>query len=166
MIPATNRGPRGSTPRRTAGSDTGTLRGEPVEFEFEHLAAGSSAESRLDDAVRVEDEGGGGLEHVEVLGDVGPVRQIDVEVTNTFVCAGDLRQGSMNSRAAGAELGAELQQGRDFAEPVRSEPAGLDDLVGDVALGPRLAPPQVSADGERHHQEGGDGDERGDEVHN
>ena len=71
-----------------------------------------SAEAGLHNAVRVEDQRRRRLQHMEVLGDVGAMGQIDVEVGDAVEASGDVGQGAVHGGAAGAHLGAELQQGR------------------------------------------------------
>ena len=79
----------------------------------------------------IEDQRGRGLQHVEVLGDVGAMRQVDVEVRHALVAVGDIRKSAVHAGAAGAHLGAELQQRRALAERFGAQAARLDDLVGD-----------------------------------
>ena len=96
----------------------------------------------------------------------GRRKRDEVEVADAVVRIGDARQRAVHAGAAGAQLGAELQQRRHLAETVGAEPLGLDDLVEDVTVRTRLAPAQIDAEGHRQREERGDGDEGGDEVHN
>ena len=100
---AAKRGPRGSMPRggaaASACSDIRCLCRQPIELEFEDVAVGHAAEAGLHDAVAIEHERGRCLQDVEVLGDVGTVGEVDVEVA-------DARRGRRRPpRACGARRG-------------------------------------------------------------
>ena len=109
---AAKRGPRGSMPFGEAGramSDTGILGGHTTEFEFHGAATRRAAEPGLDDPVAVEDEGRRRLQHVEVLGDIGTVGEVHVEVEHPVVRVGDRAERAVHAGAARAHLGAELE---------------------------------------------------------
>ena len=72
----------------------------------------------------------------------------------------------MHARAARAQLGAELQERGEFAEPSAPRRSRLDDLVDDVTLRAALPPLQEDADGDRRRQEEGEAYESAHEGHN
>ena len=97
---------------------------------------------------------------MEVLGDVGAVGEVDVEVQHAVAFAGDRAEGAVHARAPAAHLGAELQERRLLAERRGAESLRVDDLAGVDVAGAILLPPQERADTDRHGEEGreqGDG---------
>ena len=103
---------------------------------------------------------------MEVLRDVGAMGEIDVEMTHALVVVGDRGERAVDAGAARAQLGAELQERRDFADRIGAEAPGLDDLVGDVTLRATLSPLQEDADRDRRRQEEGEAYESAHEGHN
>lgn len=124
-----------------------------------------TAEAGLDDAVAVEDEGRRCLQHVEVLGDVGTVGEVDVEVEHTFALLGDRAERAMHARAAAAHLGAELQQGGTVAQRLGTQPLRLDDLARVEVTGAVLLPPRVDAHADRHREQRGEDEDGIDRSH-
>jgi hypothetical protein len=102
---------------------------------------------------------------MEVPGDVGAMREIDIEVPHSWVRVRDGGERPMDAGTAGAQIGAELQQSGSLAQSIGSKALGLNDLVGDVTLGPVLLPAQVQTDAEGRRQEDGENDRCPREVH-
>ena len=121
--------------------------------------------SGLYGAVAVEHEGCGGLQHVEVARDIGPVGQVDIQVTHPGARLRDLGERPVDRWAPAAHLGTELQQGGSVAESVGSEAGGLNDLVVDVAPQASLTGAQQDADHDGDRNKRGDAQQGGDGFH-
>ena len=160
---AANRGPRGSMPRAVSGM--GALRRQSLKLELEHVPVRDTAEAGLYGAVAVEHEGCGGLQHVEVARDIGPVGQVDIQVTHPGARLRDLGERPVDRWAPAAHLGTELQQGGSVAESVGSEASGLNDLVVDIAPQASLTGAQQDADHDGDRNKRGDAQQGGDGFH-
>jgi hypothetical protein len=99
-------------------------------------------------------------------GDIGAMGQIDIEMSDALVVFGDPGEGAVDARASGAQLGAELQERRHFADAIRAQAPGLDHFMGDVVTRPALPPLQVDADGDRRRQQEGEAYESAHVGHN
>ena len=138
---------------------------EPREFHLDHIAARNPAEAGLHDTVAVEDEGRRGLQHVEVLRDIGTIGQIDIEMADTGASVRNGGERAVNARASGAHLGTELQECRDIAQAVGAEPGGLDDLMGHVVMRASLVPPDDETRDDGDRQQDGQSDQGFNESH-
>jgi hypothetical protein len=71
----------------------------------------------------------------------------------------------MHPWAAGAQLGAELQEGGELPDRIRALSLRLDDFVDDVTTRPALPPLHEYSDGDRRRQEEGEAYESAHEGH-
>ena len=100
-----------------------------------------------------------------MLGDVGPVGHIDVEVLDALASVGDGCESPVDAGTARAELGAELEEGGRLTEGFGAQAGRLHHLVGDVPARPSLLPLHEDAESNRRCQEDSEADERVDEGH-
>ena len=136
------------------------------EFELDGATVRRPTEAGLDHAVAVEDQGRWGLQHVEVLGDVRPMRQIDVEMQHAFAIVRDGGQSAVHAGAAAAHLGAELQQCGALAQCARTEPVRLDDFARILTARTILLPTQVRTDADRRREQRGEDEGGIRQIHN
>jgi hypothetical protein len=91
--------------------------------------------------------------------------EVDVQMAHAVPGVGDVGERAVHRRAPCAHVGAELQQRGRLAQPIGAQAVWVDDLVGDVAVRPRLAPGQEHADRYRRCEKHSEGDERSDQGH-
>ena len=83
---------------------------------FERVEAGCPSDAGSDGATRIQNQGGRGLHDVEVVCDVGAVRDINIDVANASARFRCFVQQLVSCRAFGAHLGRELQESHTRAQ--------------------------------------------------
>ena len=130
-------------------SDGGESFGEGVPVR-------DAVESRADGAGVVDDEGRRSLQHPVAGGEIGAVREIDLDMPEPVVAGGEVAEQPAHLRASGAHLRAELHQGRAGAEFPDRGIRRIEAKGAAVAALP-VAAAQHEADDRREHDEcGGD----------
>lgn len=159
---AAKRGPRASM---REGSGTGGLLLQSGQLVLDRGAFESPAETGADGSASIEHEGGGGLQDVELLSEIGTMGQVDVDVVDALTGVGDLREDAAHPGAARADLGAELHQGRLRAQAVRAEQAGIDRLGRVDGPCAPLSSAEHDTDERRQHDQRADREKSEGHVH-